>query len=74
MEIFTPAPSHLTVASWAPNARQIPRLRGQSPNENDSLETSSRSDEVGLQAILPHPSLRFDERQHIFERRLHKLV
>ena len=64
-------PPHLTAAALE---RPSPPISNPNPDENDFLETSSMSDEVDLQYILPHPSLGLDERQRIFGQRLCKLV
>ena len=65
---------HPITSSVVPNSHPSPPILNPNPDENDFLETSPMSDELGLQYILPHPSLGPNECQRIFELRLRKLV
>ncbi|KAI9573275.1 quinon protein alcohol dehydrogenase-like superfamily [Boletus coccyginus] len=59
-----------TVPNTHPN-RPIPNPN---PDENDSLNTSSMSNEADLQYVLTEMSLGLEERQRLFESRLRDLV
>ncbi|KAF8553700.1 WD40 repeat-like protein [Imleria badia] len=63
-------------SSEVPNPHPEPPIRDSNTNEHDSLTTSSSSvsDEMDMQYILPHPSLNLDERQRILELRIRKML
>lgn len=67
------APDPIT-SSVAPSSHPSPPIRSPDSDGNDSLKTSSMSDQVDLQHILPDLSLGLEECQRIFELRLRKLV
>ncbi|KAI9452036.1 hypothetical protein HD554DRAFT_2180077 [Boletus coccyginus] len=70
--VFT-TPDPIT-SSVVPSSHPSPPIRSSNFDENDSLETSSMSDQVDLQRILPDLSLEVDECQRIFTLRLRKLL